>query len=216
MRGMILGAVLAMVAGVAGAQSPLDQILIERLQSGDSNARRQVSRDVYGTGRSAPALWDAIAAYLDAGMPGLQRKDDRGDEFAWHTKALAASGDLKYRPLIERATQHQNETLAGHAARALVTLDEQAAKGRPLLTQDKIRVLSETEAATCTYITQRTCETRKDMDACMESHRRDAFNAGADSMLILNASGKSGGMLGQNFLGLGMGIMTASYYRCSG
>lgn len=114
--------------------------------------------------------------------------------------------------MIERASHSENKTLAGHAAQALATLDEQAKKNRPLLVQEKIRLLSETESGQCVYITQQTCETRKDMDACLSDHRRNAYNTGADAIMILNASGKSGGMLG--FGGLGMAVMTANYYRC--
>lgn len=92
------------------------------------NAAKIISR----SGLQAPELYAKIAALLKEGYP-LPYEKDRTDEMAWLCKALAASGDAQYRPLLnEVASQSPSDKLRRYAKQS-VELFEQYAQRKDIL-----------------------------------------------------------------------------------
>lgn len=184
---------------------------LQRLQSENSLVRRDVSRELYGSGQQDEEALNAIASLLDEQLSEItSKKDPRADEAAWHTKALAASGNMDYLPLIERAIKSPVRSIARHGRGAQETLMATARTGKPMMLHNNIRIISETQAEKCKYVAQNTCKTGRSADACIEDHKVNAVRAGGDSMHILNSSHQSGALT----LFGGSVTMVASYYDC--
>lgn len=90
--------------------STTDWAFIEQLQSSSSMERLKASERIFYARFDPPrflyvgsGVYEVVAAVIRNQLPTLSRKTPRKqqEEIAWHSKALAASGNLDYIPLLE-------------------------------------------------------------------------------------------------------------------
>lgn len=201
-------------AGVAFAQvSASDTARLSRmLRSTESESRREASSQIFGSGISDAGLNAQLAALIVESLPELDKKSAQIDEIAWHAKALGASGDKAYLPLLDQLSGSNIRKLARNAQEAKTILQDAAANGRPYLHYSKVRVITERQAEACEYIKQQTCETSRAAEKCMDSHKDNAVQAGANAIMLLLTSSQSSGLAALPFGG--STTMLANYYRC--
>lgn len=215
MKPHVLSVILAACL-VAAAPSAFPQTsrgadaYLKRLQSDSIEQRTQAAEDIYGAGLSSKEVYDQLAANIQAGLAGIDKKSPRLEEMAWSVKALGSSGDRSYLPVIESATRTGIGYLVRHSKNAKETLEQAAANGKPYLEFTKVRVISERQAEQCEYVTQNDCKTSRSPQACIEFHKVKAAEADANSIVMLFSSTQTGGL---NMWGASTS-MTASYYTC--
>lgn len=80
----------------------------------------------------------------------------------------------------------------------------------PELDYRQVVVITERQADSCQFINQRTCETSRSADKCVDSHRDHAAKSGANAVMLLMTNTASGGipLFGKNT------TMLANYYVC--
>jgi CII-binding regulator of phage lambda lysogenization HflD len=87
--------------GFARVDGALDvETLMNGLRSGSGAHRIQIAKVITESGIEDQALYEQIAALLQAGYP-VAAKSEQVDEMSWLCKALAASGNLRYKTLLE-------------------------------------------------------------------------------------------------------------------
>lgn len=198
--------------GTAHAQAmPSVDNLIARVQSQSVAERTRASQDIYGAGINSKALYSAVAKQIEAVLPTVTKDSPKVDEVAWHAKALGTSGDVTYLPLLEKLSRSEIRGIARHAKGAIETLREAADAGTAYLDYTKVVVLTEKQAEGCRYIAQRSCETSRSADKCVDSHKDNAVEAGANAIMLLMTSSQSGAL----FSVFGSDTtMLANYYSC--
>lgn len=184
--------------------------LIERLYSSSSAQRRAASEEIFGAGIESPELYAVLATILDTDGMSAKKGDPREDEFAWHAKALASSGDEQYLPLLQRLVTSPARGLAKHSKKAIDILERAASEGRPYLEYTKVMMITEKQAEACEYVDQHLCKTGRSPDKCIDSHKDNAAKRGANAVVLLVASSATGGL---SLLG-GSTTMVANYYSC--
>lgn len=201
--------------GTAFAQSSASDAarLSRMLQSTSSEVRREASSQIFGSGISDAGINARLAELITEALPGLDKGSPRIDEIAWHAKALGASGDEAYLPLLEQLGGSSIRKLARNAQDAKKMLQEAVVQGRPYLHYSKVRVITEKQAEACEYIAQQSCETSRAADKCVDSHKDNAVQAGANAIMLLLTSSQSSGFAALPFGGSTM--MLANYYRCN-
>lgn len=200
-------ALSALCAGSVHAQISKSELLSQRLASPSSEVRRSVSSDLYGAGVVDKVTLDAIAELVAELLPTVTTEDERADEIAWHLKALGASGDAKYRPLIEQAEASSSKHVARYAQSALETLAVTSKTGFPLLTRDKVRQITDRQAEDCVYIRNQECATVRSSNACVSELKYQSMEAGGDSIMLMTSEGR--GLLGRV-------RVSADLYNCRG
>lgn len=207
---IVIAFVLSVIA-TARAQVEKDiDAIIERLNSNSIEVRTQASQEAFGAGIKSDALYQKIESVAEAGLKGMDKNSPRSNEIAWHIKALAGSGDIKYLPLIERASQSGVRSLARHAKDAKEILAESSARGAPYLLYTKVPILTEKQAERCNYVAQRTCKTSRSAEKCIAQHQSNAVAVGANAVVLLHSSSHS---VGFGPFG-GDTTMIANYYGC--
>lgn len=190
-------ALMLLAPGVAVAQvattqtDPRVETVLARLQSTSISTRIAAAQDVVGGGFSSPELYAALAARIEHGLAELQRTDRHANELAWHTKALASSGDLRYLPLIERVETAGNRRLAGHAYEAKRVLFQAADSGRPYLLPSKVPLINDEQATRCELLAQENCQTRRPEGSCVVHHQNRAILVGGNAIQLMHATSRS-------------------------
>jgi hypothetical protein len=87
------------VSSFAGLNDAYIKVLIQKLDSADEDQKIKACREIYEWGGfSDPALFEFIANKIRAGAYGSSGETDLK---SWHMKALIASGDDQYAPLLK-------------------------------------------------------------------------------------------------------------------
>ncbi len=206
-RIVIVAALATLSAGLLHAQVSKSDLLIQRLASPSSEVRKSASSDLYGSGVADKVTIAAIAELVAKQLPTVTAKDERADEIAWHLKALGASGDAQYRPLMEQALTSQSLDVAEYAKSALETLNLTSKTGFPLLMRDKVRQITDRQAESCVYIRNHECASMRGNDACLSELKYQAIEAGGDSFMLMTTQGRGW---------MGKVRMTADLYNCRG
>lgn len=110
---------------LAQAASPAGEQYIKRMVSGGPSSVRDVAKTLYNTGNREQEVLDVLAEI----MLRDYRREDRtaADAVAWGAKALGASGNARYRPVLEEIiNEAPNRKLRGHAEKALKGLPGKA------------------------------------------------------------------------------------------
>jgi hypothetical protein len=189
------------ISGVAGSPQGANvearkaelktKLLLQRLASADIATRESVSYDLYGAGENIDEVLEAIASLVKTELPDLKPKDDRQREVAWHLKALGASGETQYKPLIEEALKNQNEYVAEYAKEAMRALDLTSKTGYPLLLRSKVRMINVLEAQNCVLVRpQQECSSMRGLDQCKVELGYQTMEAGGDAFLPVSSSGR--------------------------
>lgn len=210
-----IGAQTQETGSVESPQSPPDRktmlrekLLAQRLSADDSIVRKSVSSDLYGSGENVVSALDAIASLVDRQLGSVQPNDPLADEIAWHLKALAASGLVKYRDQILKGTLSVDQDVAAHAKSALQLLEITGKTGHPLLLRSKVRAITAIEAQECVLVRPgQSCGSMRGEDACRYDLGFQAMEAGADSYLVTGSSGR--GWLMRSSI-------SADFYLCRG
>ncbi|KGM55994.1 hypothetical protein N800_10230 [Lysobacter daejeonensis GH1-9] len=185
--------------------------LIARLQSQSVAERTRASQDIFGAGINSKALYAEVAKRIGEVLPTVTKDSPKVDELAWHAKAIGTSGDMAYMPLLEQLSRSDIRGIARHAKGAQETLREAAEAGTAYLDYTKVMVLTEKQAEGCRYVAQRSCETSRSADKCVDSHKDNAVEAGANAIMLLMTSSQSGAL----FSVFGSDTtMLANYYAC--
>jgi hypothetical protein len=95
-------------------------------------ARMEASRQIFGSGINDKGLNDLLASIIGSALPSLDKDSPRVEELAWHVKALSASGDETYMPVILLAAQSPVKKLARHAKDAKAILEKTVCGRSPL------------------------------------------------------------------------------------
>ncbi|MEZ4601647.1 MAG: hypothetical protein R2940_17800 [Syntrophotaleaceae bacterium] len=129
--------VMSMTALAHGMDDgPDGQDLVEKLNSGSSAQRIQIAKVITQSGIENQALYAKIASLLREGYP-LATDSDKVDEMSWLCKALAASGNQEYRPLLQEiADLAPSAKLQRYAAQSSDLIGEYA---------ERMRILNETK-----------------------------------------------------------------------
>ncbi len=98
--------------------------IISQLSTGSLKEVKNVLQLIFYSGVDSPKISAIIARRLEffLSKPLKEHGKVSIDELAWQTKALAASGDLSYMPLLSRVANYEHKKLAFHAAHAKVLL----------------------------------------------------------------------------------------------
>lgn len=180
--------------------------LTRRFVQADTGRRADIAQYMFGAGSSDRSFYKALAASVEAQLPTLTRRDERISEIGWSIKTLGGSGDETYLPLIERAARSSVRAVAADGEEARDVLLEAKKTGRPFLLPEKVRILTESQADGCEYLTQATCEARQGADACMDDHRQDVITEGGNAILVVDTS--AGGAFFRST------TVIANYYDC--
>ncbi len=114
---------------LAQAASPAGEQYIKRMVSGGPASVRDVAKTLYRNGNREQDVLDVLAEIMLRDYP----REDRtaADAVAWGAKALGASGNARYRPVLEEISDKApGRSLRSHAKKALKSLPEQAS-GQP-------------------------------------------------------------------------------------
>jgi hypothetical protein len=112
------------------------EMLKNALNSGSSGQRIQAAKIITNAGIADQALYEKIAALLRDGY-GDGIESDHVDEMSWLCKALAASGDQRYKVLLQEiADQAPSFKLRRYAGQSNDMIEEYA---------DRMRILNSTE-----------------------------------------------------------------------
>jgi len=110
------------VAGVGHAEVDRSGEVARLLNGLDSTSRSEridTAKRITQAGLVDSALYEKVAALLQAGY-GTALEDNPVDEMAWLCKALAASGDTRYQPLLEEvAAQAPSPKLQKYARQSI-------------------------------------------------------------------------------------------------
>lgn len=185
--------------------------LIARLQSNSIAERKRASQDIFGAGINSKSLYAEVAKRIEAVLPTVTKDSPKVDEVAWHAKALGTSGDMGYMPMLEELSRSDIRGIARHAKAAQETLREAAEAGTAYLDYTKVVVVTEKQAEGCRYVAQRSCETTRSADKCVDSHKNNAVEAGANAIMLLMTSSQSGALF--SVFGSDTTIL-ANYYSC--
>ena len=108
------------------------QSLLEQLSSDDRNLRISASKIITHGGITDKTIYDRLHQLVEEGYKtGLDNKYHI-DEISWHTKALATSGDEKYRPTIQSVSNANHKKLRRHGSDSLEALSNWA-KWNPII-----------------------------------------------------------------------------------
>lgn len=106
--------------------------LVKGLDSASQRQRVDAAKIISRSGLQDQALYEKIAGLLKTGY-GQPYEKDHTDEMAWLCKALAASGDPHYRPLLEEIAESAPSTKLQRYARQSVELLETYAQRSQIL-----------------------------------------------------------------------------------
>ncbi|TNF34758.1 MAG: HEAT repeat domain-containing protein [Gammaproteobacteria bacterium] len=122
---LCLAACAALLSLHVHAASESGEYYIQRMLSGGPASVRDVAKTLYNNGSREQEVLDVLAEV----MLRDYRREDRtaADAVAWGAKALGASGNARYRPVLEEIiNEAPNRKLRGHAEKALKDLPKQA------------------------------------------------------------------------------------------
>ena len=123
--------------GFAGTKSPEEvEKLKEALTSGSGGQRIQIAKIITEAGIEDQELYEKIAALLRDGYADWIGSD-HVDEMSWLCKALAASGDPKYKVLLQEIAEKAPSFKLQHYAEESKDLIEEYA--------DRMRIMNSTE-----------------------------------------------------------------------
>jgi hypothetical protein len=124
-------------SGFAGINGPEEvEKLKEALASGSSVQRTQIAKIITNAGIEDQGLYEKIAALLRDGYPkGFE--SDHVDEMSWLCKALAASGDPRYKALLQEIAEKAPSFKLQHYAKESKHLIGEYA--------DRMRIMNSTE-----------------------------------------------------------------------
>ncbi len=99
--------------------------VISLLTTGSLKEVKNVLQLIFYSGIDSPKISAIIARRLEyfLSKPLKEHGKVSIDELAWHAKALAASGQLSYMPLLSKLANYNHKKLAFHAAHAKVLLN---------------------------------------------------------------------------------------------
>lgn len=185
-----------------------DDVRRDDAQVDDAPAHIAAARGIYGTGRSDPDAYARLARWLAEGLDAPRPPRDAVDALVWSVRALGASGDASYMPLIERAAASPVRAIAREARDAREVLHRTAARGAPLVLPEHVRTVTQAEADGCRYLRTHMCRGGEDADECLDEHRALVAEAGGNAVLVLTRVGNAG------FAQYDTGSMVAKHYRC--
>lgn len=125
----------ALLPGFGFAQQDRSAEISSLLKGLDSTSQRQrvdAAKIISRSGLQDQALYEKIAELLKTGYRQPFEKDHT-DEMAWLCKALAASGDSQYRPLLEEVAESAPSTKLQRYARQSTELLETYAQRSQIL-----------------------------------------------------------------------------------
>lgn len=189
---VLLVTLMAFAPITAWAQiDPRVEVLLARLQSSSIDTRIAAAQDVFGGGFASVEIYDRIADRIELGLVELRRSTAHANELAWHTKALASSGDMRHLPLIERVERAGYGRLAKHAIEAKRVLFHAAERGRPYLQAHKVPLINQEQAQRCEWLAQENCQTRRSEGHCAAHHKGRAVLIGGNAVELLHSTSRS-------------------------
>lgn len=137
--GVLLAVIYLLLSGSVFAQpgrSEEARKLIAGLESASQTQRINTAKVISRSGLTDQALYRKIADLLKAGY-SRQYEKDHADEMSWLCKALAASGDLQYRELLDEvATKSPSLKLQRYARQSSELIDQYAQRSQILNATD--------------------------------------------------------------------------------
>ena len=138
-RIIVWGVLIGMLSSPCWAQPDRSDEIMQLLAGIESvsqvqrvNAAKIISR----SGLKDQELYQKVAEILRAGY-AREHETDHTDEMAWMCKALAASGDLQYRALLEEVTQKSPSIkLQRYAKQSSEMIEQYAQRSKVLNTTD--------------------------------------------------------------------------------
>ena len=130
MNRKIIGLALGAMAALASVNSfaaldEAEKANVDRLLKGSWVSLRDVAQSLYNTGNTNTEVLDITAETLLERYPRAGEDRDAVDAVAWMCRALGASGNSRYRPVLEKV---ENDKSVHHKARGHC---EKAAKSLP-------------------------------------------------------------------------------------
>lgn len=198
---------LTFVVLLAASGAGHAQDYLSRLSSTDTNIRRGASEDFYGSGNPSKEITHKIAGLLDAELSEVTKQDDRIDEVQAHLQALGGSGDNAYLPILQKAVSSPIRAIARYGRSAIEELNETSESGHPLLLPEKVILLTESQAGSCKYLKQYTCEAHGDIEECLDEQREQAVENAANALMVLNQNESGFGIFSKS-------SVVANFYSC--
>jgi hypothetical protein len=102
----------------------VDKQYVEQLIKGGSSTLRQISENMVNTGYKNPEVLDVLAEVLIEKYPLSGGDFSSVDSVAWMCRALGASNNTRYRPLLEHISDDKalHRKLRGHCSKAMKQL----------------------------------------------------------------------------------------------
>ena len=204
---ILCGLVVMAVALNATAQSV--QSLMEQLQSTSPEVRIKASQYIYGGGIESAELYAAVADAIEKQSATIYKNPSKlvRQEVSWHAKALASSGNMDYMPLLDKLSKSSSRSISKHANKSKVLLAEAATAGGAYLEYRKVRIITANQAKECEYMRQQDCSTIRSLEKCIEKHKAQALQVGANSIMVVYDD--------NDHLSIWKSGMMADYYKCS-
>lgn len=130
--GVLFGLLLSGTCFAQPDRSAEVQKLLAEIESSSQTQRINAAKVISRSGLRDQGLYQKIAEILSAGY-GQDYGTDHIDEMAWLCKALAASGDLQYRTLLDEVAQNSPSVKLQKYARQSSELIEQYAQRSQVL-----------------------------------------------------------------------------------
>ena len=113
-------AMTAMIAPVFAELTAVDKQYIEQLIKGGPGTLRQVAENMYNTGYRNVEVLDVMAEVVLEKYPLTGGEFSSVDSIAWMCRALGASGNNRYRPVLEKVSDDKtvHRKLRGHCEKA--------------------------------------------------------------------------------------------------
>ncbi len=129
------------------AQNSHAQSLLEQLNSDHRDQRIAASKSISHSGINNKTIYDRLKQLVEEGYKtGLDDKYHI-DEISWHTKALATSGEEKYRSTIQAVANADDKKLRRHGSNSLKALSDWA-KWNPIINSKEYAVSGQTDEVT--------------------------------------------------------------------
>ena len=107
------------LVSLSGADIRVESLFLQ-LQSPLQWVRTNASKSIYSVRIDNAELYEAVAIAIKMQLAILDKKSpsELQQEVAWHTKALATSGNLDYMPLLDELSRSTARTVAKHAKKS--------------------------------------------------------------------------------------------------
>ena len=110
------------------SRNPAIESLIEQLHSSSTQQRTMASKTIFTQSIHDVELYEEVATAIRNQLANLNKKSPGTlqEEIAWHTKALATSGNEKYLPLLDELSNSAAKKVAKYAKESVKLLAESA------------------------------------------------------------------------------------------